>query len=86
VVNIFVRSSSMGMIISYIGVIVFVGLTAYDTQRLKTMALQQPDGVGEGVARNAPILVRWPSTLISSTSSSCCSESSGTGGSKYQLT
>lgn len=56
VVNIFVRSSSMGMIISYIGVIVFVGLTAYDTQRLKTMALQQPDGAGEGVARNAAIL------------------------------
>jgi FtsH-binding integral membrane protein len=56
VVNIFVRSSSMGMIISYIGVIVFVGLTAYDTQRLKNMALQQPDGFGEGVARNAAIL------------------------------
>ena len=56
VVNIFVRSSSMSMIISYIGVIVFVGLTAYDTQRLKTMALQQPDGGGEGVVRNAAIL------------------------------
>jgi FtsH-binding integral membrane protein len=56
VVNIFVRSSSMGMIISYIGVIVFVGLTVYDTQRLKNMALQQPDGVGEGVVRNAAIL------------------------------
>jgi FtsH-binding integral membrane protein len=56
VVNIFVRSSSMSMIISYIGVIVFVGLTAYDTQRLRTMALQQPDGGGEGVVRNAAIL------------------------------
>jgi len=38
VVNIFVKSSQMGMIISYIGVLVFVGLTAYDTQRLKYLA------------------------------------------------
>ena len=35
VINIFVKSSAMAMIISYIGVLVFVGLTAYDTQRLK---------------------------------------------------
>ncbi len=45
VVNMFFRSSAMSMIISYIGVIVFVGLTAYDTQYLKTMAMTQPDGV-----------------------------------------
>jgi len=38
VVNIFVKSSQMSMIISYIGVLVFVGLTAYDTQRLKYLA------------------------------------------------
>ncbi|MBW2010993.1 MAG: Bax inhibitor-1/YccA family protein, partial [Deltaproteobacteria bacterium] len=44
VVNMFVRSSGMSMIISYIGVLVFVGLTAYDTQKLKTMALTQPAG------------------------------------------
>jgi len=43
VVNIFIRSSGMSMIISYIGVIVFVGLTAYDTQKLKAMALSQPE-------------------------------------------
>ena len=36
VVNMFIRSSAMNMIISYIGVIVFVGLTAYDTQKLET--------------------------------------------------
>jgi hypothetical protein len=35
VVNIFIRSSGMSMIINYIGVIVFVGLTAYDTQKVK---------------------------------------------------
>ena len=41
-VNIFIRSSAMHMIISYIGVLVFVGLTAYDTQNLKAMAISQP--------------------------------------------
>lgn len=40
VVNIFVGSSMMGMIISYIGVVVFVGLTAYDVQRIRTMLAQ----------------------------------------------
>jgi len=41
VVNMFVQSSQMSMMISYIGVLVFVGLTVYDTQRLKQIALTQ---------------------------------------------
>jgi len=56
VVNIFVRSSGMSMIISYIGVLVFVGLTAYDTQKLKNMALTQPAGLDAGVIRKGAIL------------------------------
>jgi hypothetical protein len=40
----------------YIGVIVFVGLTAYDTQHLKTMAMNQPDGVEAAVVRKGAIL------------------------------
>ena len=56
VVNMFIRSSAMSMIISYIGVLVFVGLTAYDTQQLKTMALSQPNDVGAGVLRKGAIL------------------------------
>ena len=56
VVNLFFRSSAMSMIISYIGVIVFVGLTAYDTQHLKTMALNQPDDLEAGVVRKGAIL------------------------------
>jgi FtsH-binding integral membrane protein len=56
VVNMFFRSSAMSMIISYIGVIVFVGLTAYDTQHLKTMALNQPDDLEAGVVRKGAIL------------------------------
>ncbi|MEE4265683.1 MAG: Bax inhibitor-1/YccA family protein [Desulfobacteraceae bacterium] len=56
VVNMFFRSSAMSMIISYIGVIVFVGLTAYDTQHLKTMAINQPDDLEAGVVRKGAIL------------------------------
>lgn len=56
VVNMFIRSSAMNMIISYIGVIVFVGLTAYDTQKLKNMAMTQPSGLEAGVIRKGAIL------------------------------
>ena len=38
VVNLFLNSSMMSWIISLIGVILFVGLTAYDTQKIKKMA------------------------------------------------
>jgi FtsH-binding integral membrane protein len=56
VVNMFVQSSGMAMIISYIGVLVFVGLTAYDTQKLKHMAMTQPDGLDAAVARKGAII------------------------------
>jgi FtsH-binding integral membrane protein len=56
VVNIFLRSSAVSMIVSYIGVFIFIGLTAYDTQRLKTMALTQPEGLDAGVIRKGSIL------------------------------
>jgi FtsH-binding integral membrane protein len=39
-VNIFAGSSALQFAISIIGVIVFVGLTAYDTQRIKQMYLE----------------------------------------------
>jgi uncharacterized protein len=55
-VNMFIQSNAMTMIISYIGVLVFVGLTAYDTQKLKNMALTQPAGVDAGVVRKGAIL------------------------------
>ena len=56
VVNMFIRSSAMSMVISYIGVIVFVGLTAWDTQKIKTMALSQPADLDAGVVRKGAIL------------------------------
>ena len=55
-VNMFIRSSAMSIIVSYIGVIVFVGLTAYDTQKLKNMALTQPAGLDGDVVRKGAIL------------------------------
>jgi FtsH-binding integral membrane protein len=44
VVNIFVASSAVSWIISGIGVIVFTGLTAYDTWKIKEMAAQGTEG------------------------------------------
>jgi FtsH-binding integral membrane protein len=38
VINIFLHSSALGFAISFIGVFVFLGLTAYDTQKLKSYA------------------------------------------------
>jgi uncharacterized protein len=56
VVNIFIGSSGMQMIISYIGVLVFAGLTAYDTQQIKVMALSQPANLEAGVVRKGAII------------------------------
>lgn len=43
IVNIFVGSSSLEMILSYLGVLIFVGLTAWDTQKIKQMLVEAPD-------------------------------------------
>ena len=43
IVNIFLKSSGLEMIVSYLGVLIFVGLTAYDTQKIKNMLLMAPD-------------------------------------------
>jgi hypothetical protein len=43
-------------IVSYVGVLVFVGLTAWDTQKIKTMAMSQPDGIEAGVIRKGAII------------------------------
>lgn len=39
VVNIFLKSTMMYFVISILGVLIFVGLTAYDTQKIKNMYL-----------------------------------------------
>ena len=43
IVNLFVKSSGLDMIISYAGVLIFVGLTAYDTQKIKNMLMMAGD-------------------------------------------
>ncbi len=40
VVNLFIRSTGFELILSYIGVLLFVGLTAYDAQKIKIMLAQ----------------------------------------------
>lgn len=43
IVNLFIGSSVLNMIISYVGVLIFVGLTAYDTQKIKNMFAEAQD-------------------------------------------
>lgn len=43
VVNMFMRSSGLDMILNYVGVLVFVGLTAYDTQKIKEQLMMAGD-------------------------------------------
>ncbi len=49
-VNIFVGSSQLELVISVIGVLIFAGLTAYDTQKLKA-TYYQLQGTGETLAK-----------------------------------
>lgn len=47
VVNMFMHSESFDYIISFVGIILFVGLTAWDTQKIKQMAVGMPaDQIG----------------------------------------
>jgi hypothetical protein len=46
VVNIFLGNSMLEMVISYAGVAIFVGLTAYDSQKIKQMMMQASEAEG----------------------------------------
>jgi uncharacterized protein len=50
IVGIFWQSDGLQFVISFIGVIVFAGLAAYDAQRLKAMALASPERPGGSYA------------------------------------
>lgn len=56
VINIFIGSTMMQTIISCIAVIIFTGLTAYDTQKLKNMAVTMPDNASVGMIRKGAIM------------------------------
>ena len=51
-VNLFFHNSMVTTVVSYLGVLIFVGLTAYDTQKIKNMLLTAEDGgeVGQKMA------------------------------------
>lgn len=55
VVNIFLNSSVMYWIITYVGVLLFVGLTAYDTQKIKQMLIEYGDEVNDSTQKLALI-------------------------------
>ena len=39
----FLKSTGFNLIVSYVGVLIFVGLTAYDSQKIKQMLMMAPD-------------------------------------------
>jgi FtsH-binding integral membrane protein len=47
IVNYFMQSETLYAIITYIGVLIFVALTAYDTQKIKTMNIIGNEGTDE---------------------------------------
>jgi FtsH-binding integral membrane protein len=51
IVNIFTKSAMMDFIISCVGVLVFLGLTAYDTQKLRVMGEMAPADDATAVRR-----------------------------------
>ena len=56
IVNMFIGSSVMQTIISMIAVVLFTGLTAYDTQKLKSMAVSIPDNASGAMVRKGAIM------------------------------
>jgi len=48
IVNVFIGSSTLAMVVSAVAIIVFLGLTAYDTQRIRTeLSVYEPDSKAE---------------------------------------
>jgi FtsH-binding integral membrane protein len=53
IVNIFLHSAALDFAISGLGVLIFAGLTAYDTQKIKTMYLQARHMGGGGISAHS---------------------------------
>jgi len=45
IINIFIGSSIVAMVISALAIIIFLGLTAYDTQKIREMIMDEQDNV-----------------------------------------
>lgn len=52
-VNMFLANSVLYWVITYVGVLLFTGLTAYDTQKIKQMLLQYGDDVNDNTQKLA---------------------------------
>jgi uncharacterized protein len=55
VINLFLQSGTMNLVISFVGVLLFAGLTAYDTQKIKSMYfyVQGTDFMGKSIVMGA---------------------------------
>ncbi len=55
VINMFMHSSTMSLVISFVGVLIFAGLTAYDTQKIKSIyfQVQGSDFIGKSAVMGA---------------------------------
>ena len=53
VVNIFMKNSVLDLVISYIGIVIFVGLTAYDTQKIRQMGERMTQADSEQLGKVA---------------------------------
>lgn len=60
-VNLLLQSSTVMWITTYVGVIVFVGLTAYDTQKIKEMLIMQSH---EGLTENSMKVALYGSFML----------------------
>lgn len=79
IVNIFWTNSTVSLFISYAGVAIFVGLTAWDIQKIKQLSFAVEDGdVDTELGKSSRSSARWSSTSTSSTSSSIFCASSAT--------
>ena len=57
VVNLFLNNSLMETILNYIGIVLFLGLTAWDTQRLRLLAKECiVNGYGEDVMKKYAVV------------------------------
>lgn len=72
-VNLFWANSTLGWIVTFAGILLFLGLTMYDTQRIKRMTASAIQSNGEDVEAGWAFWALLACKLISSTCScSCC--------------
>lgn len=74
IVNMFLKSSGFDYILSYAGVAIFVGLTAWDSQKIKQMLQTQYD-MSEGAQKLALIGALTCISILSISSSTCSASS-----------